>query len=161
MFKMRPFSLITSSVMLSDVKFLLSYLFHPNYTQKQTLTNQHNKSVFLMSLSPIGGDFLICGYISCVILITLLAFIHGFICFLIFSTKTETSSKTSCKYKKKIFLATTEKRNPQKNKNKNTLKVGSDFIYHNIITSAVSKRKKKPRYYTISLQQFIRESSNI
>lgn len=95
------FSLKTLSMMFFEAKSLLSHLFRQNGTQKQTLTNQHNKSVFLVTLSPIGCHFLICGYISCIILITLLAFIHGFICFLIFSTETETSSKTSCKYKKK------------------------------------------------------------
>lgn len=91
------------SIYISEVKFLLSHLFHQNYTQKWTLTNQDNKSVLLVHLSPIGGHFLVCGHIGCVILITLLALIHGFICFLIFSTKTETSSKASCKYKKNIF----------------------------------------------------------
>lgn len=97
------FSLKASSMMLFEVKFLLSHLFHQNYTQTQTLTNQDNKSVLLIHLSPIGGHFLICGYVGCIILITLLAFIHGFICFLIFSTKTEASSKTSCKYKRNYF----------------------------------------------------------
>lgn len=65
-----------------------------------------------MSLSSIGGDFFICGYISCVILIIFFVFIYGFICFFIFFIKTEIFFKISCKYKKKyIFLVIIEKRN--------------------------------------------------
>ena len=52
------------------------------------------KSVFHVRLLVIGCYFLICGHIGCVILVTLLALIHGLICFLIFPTMMKSSSKT-------------------------------------------------------------------
>lgn len=64
--------------------------------QNERLTNQNYKPVFVIRLPPILRHFFVRWDVCCVVLLALLALVHGLVCFLVFPAKTEASPKTSC-----------------------------------------------------------------